>query len=174
MLVFYMLQVFFEAIQRLSSGEVCRDTLMEICSCKMFTEKLKIFLKEMRNYAIVPFLVTNDDVDFEALFDQAEKEDTPGNLSHLLYSILLAEVKPSFYKINIHAAMTPSDIKNQLDPIFKRADIMLKMHKTRLLRTAENTEEAPMVTVRILDDGCRSSAIFHTIVGGFFVCLSLS
>ena len=140
-----VLQACLQAVQRLSSGEVCRNTLQELCSQSKFSKELKNFLGKIRNHVAVPFLVRND---LEELFDQVEKENTPETTSHLLYAILRAEIQPSFYKINIHAAMTPSDTKSKLDPIFKRANDMLKMYKARLVRIPRNTEEAPMVTVR--------------------------
>ena len=39
----------------------------------------------------------------------------------LLYAILTTQVKPTFYKINVHAAMTPTDIENHLRPAFELA-----------------------------------------------------
>ena len=35
--------------------------------------------------------------------------------------MLNAEIVPTFYKINVHAAMTPADIEKELKPVFLRA-----------------------------------------------------
>ena len=35
--------------------------------------------------------------------------------------MLSAQIKPTFHKINIHAAMTPADIHKLLEPVFEQA-----------------------------------------------------
>ncbi len=39
----------------------------------------------------------------------------------LLHTILCAKIKPTFHKINVHAAMTPSDIQEHFRPVFDQA-----------------------------------------------------
>ncbi len=39
----------------------------------------------------------------------------------LLHAVLCAQIKPTFHKINVHAAMTPSDIQEHFKPVFDQA-----------------------------------------------------
>ncbi len=39
----------------------------------------------------------------------------------LLHAVLCARIKPTFHKINVHAAMTPSDIQEHFKPVFDQA-----------------------------------------------------
>lgn len=50
-----------------------------------------------------------------------------------------AEVKSTFHKINVHAAMSPSEVKSHLEPIFRQA---------KDLERAATSKETPLVIVR--------------------------
>ena len=41
--------------------------------------------------------------------------------AELLYAVLTARLKSTFHKINVHAAMTPTDIHSYFQPVFKQA-----------------------------------------------------
>lgn len=77
----------------------------------------------------------------EALFKRAKDEDSPEAIAHLLYAILSAEVDTTFHKINVHAAMTPADVKQHFEPIFKQASFFLESKKRA-------SKETLIVTVR--------------------------
>ena len=46
---------------------------------------------------------------------------THQSTASLLYGLLFAQIKPTFHKLNVHAAMTPADIWNYLNPVFMQA-----------------------------------------------------
>ena len=56
----------------------------------------------------------------------------------LLYALLAAQLKPTFHKINVHAAMTPADIWHRFEPAFEQA----KMLKDVIENKQEQDEEA--------------------------------
>lgn len=73
------------------------------------------------------------------LFDDVEGEDTPEHTAHLLYAILSAQVKTTFHKINVHAAMSPAEVRSQFEPVISQAKNLQEKYK-------EN--QIPFVTVR--------------------------
>ena len=75
---------------------------------------------------MVPLLTHTDPLSkpFDSLFKDAEIEDTPEATSRLLHAVLKAQVKTSFHKINVHAAMTPTEIKALLRPIMEQAQVL--------------------------------------------------
>lgn len=75
----------------------------------------------------------------DELFAKAEKENTPETTAHLLQALLVAKVDSTFYKINVHAAMTPAEIKNHLVPVFNQAEILQKFHEEKLERVREES-----------------------------------
>ncbi len=46
-------------------------------------------------------------------------------IAKLLHALLCAEVKSTFYKINVHSAMTPTDVAKQFEPLFVYARRLL-------------------------------------------------
>ena len=42
----------------------------------------------------------------------------------LLYGVLCAQIKSTFHKLNVHAALTPTDIRKHLKPVFTQAKRM--------------------------------------------------
>ncbi len=60
----------------------------------------------------------------------------------LLHAVLCAQIKPTFHKINIHAAMTPSDIQEHFKPVFEQAkELSDAYHKSkeRVVDSVDNT-----------------------------------
>ena len=65
--------------------------------------------------------------------------------ARLFYRILFTQIKPTFHKLNVHAAMTPTDIWNQLEPVFTQAKKLCVAFKNKVVDTS--TLSAPFVTV---------------------------
>ena len=62
----------------------------------------------------------------------------------LLHAVLIAQVMPTFYKINVHAAMTPADIQNCVTPIIDQAE--------RLKTAYENSKQRHQANVHTQGD----------------------
>lgn len=127
----------------MKSGEVSLGSLLLLFNHSemrdRFYSQLNKYICPMRNDPVVLLLVckaaprkTLDD-----LFDAAAREDTPETTASLLHAILHAEVEPIFYKINVHAAMTPADVKKEFIPIIKQARQL--QHSCQLMRREENS-----------------------------------
>ena len=68
---------------------------------------------------------------------------THQSTASLLYGVLFAQIKPTFHKLNIHTAMTATDIWNYLEPVFSQAKVLQEAFKM----TDTSTLDAPFVTV---------------------------
>lgn len=125
--------------------------------CNKFHSSLKECLEPMGKNPMIPLLkyelpaipngqksepIVTPKRPIEELFEKAKEEDSPEATAHLLYAILLAEVVTTFHKINVHAAMTPTDVKKHFEPIFNQAKCFLES-KYRA------PKEKLIVTVRI-------------------------
>ena len=91
----------------------------------------------------------------ENLFDELEENNTAEATASLLYTILLATVKPTFHKINVHAAMTPADVKDQFEPAIVQAkDLQEKYYKKKQAENKKHDssfstlDDMPFVTVK--------------------------
>ena len=124
-------------------NKASEDALLLLCNYidgshgKLYIQVLK-FLCPMRNDPVLP-LLTFDDPNFsslEKLFEMAEEEKTPEMTAQLLHAILKVQVKSSFYKINVHAAMTPAEIKKLFTPVVKQAELLEDKYKQVLERVA--------------------------------------
>ena len=51
--------------------------------------------------------------------------------ANLLFGVLTAQLKSTFHKINVHAAMTPADIQNQFEPVFEQAKALKEAFERR-------------------------------------------
>ncbi len=79
-------------------------------------------LRRRKENSIIPLLTFEENVDsFDKLFEQADRDRSPEATACLLHALLVAQVKTVFHKINVHAALTPVDIKKLLEPIFEEA-----------------------------------------------------
>ena len=59
--------------------------------------------------------------------------------------MLSAQIKPTFYKLNVHAAMTPADIWNHFEPVFAQAKVLQEAFESRVKEAP--TLRLPFVTV---------------------------
>ena len=66
-------------------------------------------------------------------------------VASLLHAVMNAEIKLTFHKVNVHAAMTPSDILGHLQPVFDQARSLKESYKERAGKTSPN--KVPVVTV---------------------------
>ncbi len=49
----------------------------------------------------------------------------------LLLGVMNAQIKPTFHKVNVHAAMTPTEILALLHPVFDQARALKEGHQSR-------------------------------------------
>ena len=73
--------------------------------------------------------------------------------AELLYAVLTAHVKSTFHKINVHAAMTPTDIHNYFQPVFQQARALRKAFE----RKALHEQEAALTQAALLESKKRES-----------------
>ena len=66
----------------------------------------------------------------------------------LLHGVLTAQIRPTFHKINVHAAMTPEDILTELTPVFEQARLLREAYDKR--REDSGFTHIPFVTVSLL------------------------
>ena len=69
--------------------------------------------------------------------------NTHQSTASLLYGVMFAEIMPTFHKLNIHSAMTATDLWNSLEPVFSQAKVLQEAFK----KTDTCTLDAPFVTV---------------------------
>ena len=131
----------------LGDVNVSKDSLVQLCR-KLFSAKFYSQLKNnlllMRNDPIV-LLLKFKETSLEEFFQKTEGELTPESVACLLEAIYLAQVMPTFYKSNIHAAMTPFEMDDFLKPIFNQARFLQKKKFSSC-----GPEEMPFITVRIV------------------------
>ena len=130
----------------MGSNEVSLESLVLLCSQDSLYNEIKDYLCQLRNNTLMSLLVSKPTSEFgcmEQLFESVLRENTPKSLANLLHALLLAEVAPMFYKMCIHAAMTPSEVQNYLEPVFQQANTLLEMQKGRT-----SSIGIPLVTVR--------------------------
>lgn len=51
--------------------------------------------------------------------------------AELLHAVLTAQLKSTFHKINVHAAMTPADVQKYFKPVFEQADALKEAFERR-------------------------------------------
>lgn len=134
-------------IEAMALGEVSEDSLQQLCkllfSAKFYSQLEKIIYL-MRNDPIV-LLLEFKGTSLEELFQRTEGDLTPESVACILEAIFSAQVLPTFYKINIHAAMTPFEIDDFLTPIFNQARFLQKKRNF----SSYGPEEMPYITVRV-------------------------
>lgn len=114
--------------------EVTEEALLHLCSYpedstdQLYIEILK-YLKPLRNDPVIPLLSFEvpEIKSFDDLFKLSEKQNCPKTTALLLNAVLKAKVKSSFHKINVHAAMTPADVKRNFAPILEQANLLNRM-----------------------------------------------
>lgn len=120
------------------SGDVSVDALLLLCNLadgthgKLYSQ-LTGYLAPMRSDPVVPLLTFKDPLvcSLEELFAEADIEGGPETMARLLHAILMAQVAPTFHKINVHAAMTPSEIKKLFEPVFRQAKLLQDTYQQR-------------------------------------------
>ena len=120
--------------------------------CRRFSSKIVKYLGSMRNDPAILLLTSEMNCNtpvksIPELFYKAEKSFSPETTAHLLQALLSAEVKTNFYKIHVHAALTPEDIKKKFEPVFSQA--LSFTDSKKFLPGSIATQEAPIVTVNI-------------------------
>jgi hypothetical protein len=156
-----------QAISDLSSGEVTTIEPLNLL-CLKFHTQLKEYLTDMKNNPMISLLTYKPPPtahgeaqimpikSINELFDEAERDSLPETTAYILYAILSAEVKSTFHKINIHAALTPEQIKKLFEPAFTQARYFydakerqsLKKSNEGLRISIADAVEMPVVTVR--------------------------
>jgi hypothetical protein len=142
-----------QAVEDMGSNEVSLESLVLLCSQDALYNKIKKNLCDLKTNPLMPLLVFKPTTELgrmEQLFESVQRENTPKSLANLLHALLLAEVAPMFHKICIHAAMTPSEVQNYLNPVFQQANTILKEHTS--------STGTPLVTV-FLDEINTSSCL---------------
>ena len=131
----------------MSSGDMSMESILKLCSSAKESGgnlycHLNAYLVSVRNDPIVPLLTLAEPnvCSLDELFLKVENNTIPEDTAHLVQAILLAEVAPTFYKINVHAALTPTEIKKQFDPVFNQAKLLEKMEQQKLERQKEMDE----------------------------------
>ena len=71
---------------------------------------------------------------------------SPQTTASLLQAVMVSEVKSTFYKINVHAALTPDQIWGHLQPAIKQADSLREAYEQGEDKGA--SLRLPFVTVR--------------------------
>ena len=130
----------------MNSGEsdVDMDSLVTLCNHidhqGAFYSQLKEYLLPMK---ISPLLVQKDDclTPLEKIFDQAKHNNSAENTARLLYAILHSEVQSTFHKINVHSAMTPHEVKNQLEKAFHQAKMLKRKDDEQNQRDPKDNEK---------------------------------
>lgn len=142
-------------MEALFDGEVGLDSLLCLCNYSdshgKFYSQLREYLCPMRSNPMVPLLVSKamSTTHLEDLFDEAERKDTPEATAHLLYAILLAQVEPTFHKINVHAAMTPAEVKVQFEPVISQANGLKETYKKMIRRLKTSKQK---IRIEVADE----------------------
>ena len=125
----------------MSSGDVSMESILKLCSSAKDSNSnlychLNTYLTSVRNEPIVPLLTLAEPNtrSLDELFLKIEKDAIPEATAHLLQAIMQAEVAPTFYKINVHAALTPAEIKKHFDPVLDQAKLLEKMEQLKVER----------------------------------------
>ena len=112
------------------SSDTPFDAVLKLCGQfhHQIHHQLRKGLQIMGENPIIPLLThKNQTMSIEDIFERAKEEDcSPEATAHLLYAILSAEVDSTFHKINIHAAMTPEDVKKYFELVFRQAEHCLQ------------------------------------------------
>ena len=123
-----------------SNEEVSMDSLITLCNYSddngKFYSQLKERLSQMK---VHPLLMLNSKSakSLEELFHDAEISDSPQATAAFLHALLNSEVQDTFYKINVHAAMTPSEVENQLKPAFSHAKVLKEKYDQQRVKLEE-------------------------------------
>ena len=128
-------------------GDMSMETILELCSSAKGKNSnlcchINAYLASIKNEPIVPTLTLAEPntCSLDELFLKIKSNNTTKATAQLLQAILQAEVAPTFYKINVHAALTPTEIKKQFHPVFDKARLLEKTDASHI----------PVITVSYL------------------------
>lgn len=127
-----------------NSGEVTEDHLLLLCKysntkCGPLFIKIYKELRPLQTDPLIPILTFTEK--FDNLFQCCEANNTAETTAKLLYAILTAEVKSTFHKINVHAALKPAEIRKLFEPALCQARLLSQ--ETYCLKNSRT----PFVTV---------------------------
>ena len=108
----------------------------------MLYYQINTYLAPMKKYPVVSLLTLKEPckLSLEELFTNAEQEKSPEATACLLQAIFSAQLESTFHKINVHAALTPAEIKTLFVPIFQQATNLSEMHQTTVQHLMEENE----------------------------------
>ena len=136
-----------EAIAHVSSGEFTMESLLLLCNQTdgahgMLYSQINTYLAPMKKYPVVSLLTLKEPckLSLEELFTNAEQEKSPEATAHLLQAVFSAQLESTFHKINVHAALSPAEIKTLFDPIFKQAKNLQETYRKSLQHVADANE----------------------------------
>ncbi len=119
-----------------------------VCLCNYIVEapdnfhnNILTYLLSLRNAWFISMLTIQDScsVPLHQLFDIASKEKNSQHTSTLLSALLYATITSTFHKINVHGAMTQTEITNELKPALVQARKMLDVYSS-MIRQDFNVE----------------------------------
>ena len=120
------------------------------------------YLWPLRNDPVISLLTFEDPEvnSFDELFELSENSSSPKTAAHLMHAILKAQVKPSFHKINVHAAMTPAEIKGHFAPVLEQAELLHDMYQQVQKRVASCSSLviSSQTTIKSLETNRHSSS----------------
>lgn len=152
MQILFSPQACLQAVEAMCSGEVSFDSLLQLCNHTdgvhgQLYPQLSRYLTPMRDNPMVPLLTFQAPPlrSLEELFAEMELEQSAEATARLLQAILTAQVAPTFHKINVHAAMTPSEIRKLFEPVFRQAQLLQQtyQHKMHRLKAAQESLRTP-------------------------------
>ncbi len=99
--------------------------------CSNYHKDILKMLSVFQNDSILPHLTikSKETKSLKQVYIQTLESPCVNTTAELLHAVMHAEVESCFHKINVHAALKPSDIKSILDPIIEQAITLLKFHK---------------------------------------------
>ena len=130
------------------SGDVTVEALQLLCNHADGTHgqlysQLTNYLAPMRNDPVVPLLAFKEPQirSLEELFADLDSDGGPDATARLLQAVLKAQVAPTFHKINVHAAMTPAEIKKLFEPVFEQAKLLRDTYQRKVERVKAREEK---------------------------------
>lgn len=153
-----IMQACLQVVHALSLGEANAKSLLLLCNFDDGNSKLytPIYneLACLRDEPVLCLLTLKnsplslEELSLEELFTKAEIDSTPETTAHLLEAIMLAEVQPAFHKINVHAALQPSDIETLLDPVFSQAKSFQRKYYEKKERIESSSVHSNRTSIR--------------------------
>lgn len=139
-------QACLQAIEAMYSSDVSMDSLLLLCnyadgtSGKLYSQ-LYDYLAPLKKDPVLPLLSFKEPVthSLKELFEEAEGEKGPEATARLIQAILLAQVESPFHKFNVHAAMTPLEIKKLFEPVFSQAKNLHNIYQQKVPHLREAT-----------------------------------